>query len=129
MKTKYLCPHCKNTLSIEDNVILVAKTKSNTKGLVILHTELGNYSSKTNEDFKLNSKEETEFYCPICSNNLEHKTKKDLVSLVYIDENNKESTVVFSKTYKKDCTYHIVDKQIFTYGENAKKFRDPEWFL
>ena len=129
MKAKYLCPHCKNALSIDNDIILVAKTKDNLQGLVILHTEIGNYSSKISPDFHLKPREEVDFYCPICSKNLEYKFKLDLVCLNYIDEESKESSVIFSKKYKQDCTYQIVDKKIFSYGECAKKFANPEWFL
>lgn len=129
MKANYLCPHCKSIINVEDDLILVSKNKDNLKGIIILHTELGNYESRKSSDFIVNEKETIDFYCPICAKNLESKIKRDLVSVIMIDEFNKESMIFFSKIYKNKCTYHIIDKEVFSYGESAKKFSNPEWFL
>jgi len=129
MKTKYLCPHCKSTISIQEDIILTAKNSRNEKGIVLLHTDIGNYTSKKSPGFEVDYNEEIEFFCPICSKNLEYKFKLGLVCLLLIDEDNKESKVIFSKVYQQKCTYRIIDKEIYSYGECAKKFSNPEWFL
>lgn len=129
MKTKYLCPHCLTILNIEEDVILVAKKKSGQKGMVILHAALGNYDSRKSPDFKVDDHEEVDFFCPACAKSLEYPLKIHLVNLIMIDEHQKESNIVFSKVYKEHCTYHIIDKDVYTYGECAKRFSNPDWFL
>lgn len=129
METKYLCPHCRTTLNIDDDIIITAEKKSGERGVVMLHTELGNYTSKKNSDFTVKAGEDVDFFCPICSKSLEYKFKISLASLIMIDVNDRESVIVFSKIYQKKCTHQIVDKEVYSYGECAKKFSNPEWFL
>ncbi len=129
MKTKYLCPHCKSNISIQEDIVLIAENKSNEKGVVLLHTEIGNYTSKKSPDFYIKEGEEAEFFCPICSKNLDYQFKTGLVCLLFVNETKQESTIIFSKIYQKKCTYQIIDKKVYSYGECAKKFSNPEWFL
>lgn len=129
MKTRYLCPHCKSVISINEDIVLTATNSKDEKGIVLLHTKIGNYTSKKSTDFNVKDGEDVDFFCPICSKNLEYKFKLGLVCLLFIDEFEKESTVIFSKIYQKQCTYQIIDKKVYSYGECAKKFSNPEWFL
>ena len=129
MKTKNLCPHCRSVINVNEKLVLVAKRKACTKGIILLHTELGNYENEKNPDFAIKDYEEVDFFCPICSESLEYKFKMSLVSVLMVDEFEKESIVVFSKIYQKKCTYHIIDNKIESYGSCAKKFSNPKWFL
>ena len=129
MKTRYLCPHCKSVISINEDIVLTATNSKDEKGIVLLHTKIGNYTSKKSTDFNVKDGEDIDFFCPICSKSLEYKFKLGLVCLLFIDEFEKESTVIFSKIYQKQCTYQIIDKKVYSYGECAKKFSNPEWFL
>jgi len=130
MSDNYFCPVCKGQINVNDNIVLIAFAKNNMKGLVFLHTELGNYKSNINSSFKIEENEQVEFLCPYCHSNIEyHTTKTNLANLVRINDNNKESLVIFSKIYGEKCTYVIEDKKLKTYGEHAKRYSDPEWFI
>ncbi len=129
MEARYICPHCRSTLNIEKDIILTAKNSKGKKGIIMFHTELGNYSSKKSPEFELFDDKEMDLYCPVCSGNLEYQFKPTLASIIRIDENNKESVIVFSKILGEQSTYQIIDKKVISYGENAKKYSDPEWFL
>lgn len=129
MKTKFLCPHCRTTLNVDEDIVLIAQKKSGTKGLVMLHAVLGNYDSRISPDFKIKDLEEIDYLCPICSKDIGYKPKVHLAQLIMQDENQKESTILFSKVFNKKCTYHIIDKSVVTYGECAKQFSSPDWFL
>jgi hypothetical protein len=61
MEKQYKCPHCSSHLKVGDNIILVAKNSSNQKGIVLLHAEVGNYSSLKHPEFVVNDKETIEF--------------------------------------------------------------------
>ncbi len=130
MRTIYLCPLCKGHLNVNDNIVLIIKDERGNKGLVFLHTELGNYTSQMSSTLKIEKGEPTEFFCPFCQMNIEyHKDKTNLAKLIRIDENKKESQIVFSKIYGEEVTYHIEDRDIKSYGLHAVKYMDPEWHL
>jgi hypothetical protein len=130
METSYNCPNCNGHLNVNDNIVLIVKDKNGRQGLVLLHTELGNYASQINSSLKIQKNDKVDFYCPYCHSNIEyHKEKTDLVSLVREDGHGKKSKVVFSKIYGEERTYHIEDNKVMSYGEHAKQFMDPEWFL
>jgi len=129
MTTQFLCPHCRSTLNIDDDIVLVAQKNDGQKGLVFLHAVLGNYDSRISPHFKIDDMEEVNFFCPTCSADLEYKPRVHLAQLLMMDENAKESNILFSKIYNKNCTYHIIDKSVISYGECAKQFSSPDWFL
>jgi hypothetical protein len=130
METSYNCPFCQGHLNVNDNIVLIVKDKTGNQGLVFLHTELGNYTSQMNSSLKIRKNDAVDFFCPYCHTNMEfHKEKTELVSLVREDKHGKRSQVVFSKVYGEERTYHIEEDKVMSYGEHAKLFMDPEWFL
>ncbi len=62
MDTKYLCPHCENALNVDKDIVLKAKNNSGRKGIVFLHTLLGNYKSRFNAEFTIMEGEKVKFY-------------------------------------------------------------------
>ncbi|RZT95978.1 hypothetical protein EV201_0607 [Ancylomarina subtilis] len=129
MGTNYLCPHCRGILNVKEYLIFAAKNSNNESGLLLLHPEIGNYTSFKNKDFKLDIGEEVTLYCSICHSNLESKKHKNFAQVQYLDLNGHESTVIFSKIYGEKVTYHVDNKKILSYGEHCKRYADPEWFL
>ncbi len=130
MKTKYLCPECNGILNIDEDIILIAKKKNGEKGFLLLHTKLGNYDHKMDSTLKIEQGEQVDFFCPLCQIKLEyHKKKTNLSKLIRIDENDKESQVIFSNIYGEKATYHVEDKKVLSFGQQAQKYTDPEWFL
>ena len=94
---------------------------------MMLHAELGNYSSKKSIDFDLNNQEEVDLFCPLCNQSIDYEQKKGYAKLLRIAD--AESTIIFSKFYGQKRTFHIEGDNITTYGEHAMKYSDPEWFL
>lgn len=126
----YICPFCKGHLNVSDNIVLIVKNKNDQQGLVFLHTELGNYSSQMISSIKIEKGDAVEFFCPYCHTNIEfHKEKSNLVKLLREDKQGKKTQVIFSKVYGEEATYHIDESNVLSYGEHAKKYMDPEWFL
>lgn len=129
MKTKYLCPHCRGKLSMNNDIILVAK-KEEKKGFVLLHTQLGNYKSKIDCSLNIQKGDIVDFICPLCQSNLDcNKNEKKLTCLILVSATNKESKVLFSKVFGEKATYHIENKEVLSYGEHAKLYMNPEWYL
>ena len=130
METKYTCPSCNGQLNVNKNIILILKNQNGKQGLICLHTDLGNYTSQMNSLLQIAKGDAVDFFCPYCHTNIEyHKEKSNLVRLLHEDGHGKKSQVVFSKVYGEERTYHIDEDKVLSYGEHAKQFMDPEWFL
>ena len=126
----YICPFCKGHLNVNDNIVLIVRNKNEKQGLIFLHTELGNYATQMISSLEIGKGDTVDFFCPYCHTNIEfHKEKSNLVKLLREDKYGKKTQVVFSKVYGEQATYHIDESNVMSYGEHAKKYMDPEWFL
>ena len=128
MKDNYLCPHCKKTLNIEEDIILIGENNNKDKGIIFLHTELGNYSSKKTDNFSIKKGEIIKLYCPFCNKDLTFKEEKTYSYLLKV-EKEECSSIIFSSKYGEKHTFKLKDKKIETYGEIAAKYTNPDWFL
>ncbi len=129
MGTNYLCPHCRGILNVKGRIILSAKNSKDEKGLLLLHPEIGNYSSCKNDDFQLTTGEKISLYCSICHSNLDSDKHENFAQIQYQNVHGKESTVIFSKIYGEEVTHLFEDEKVISYGEHCKRYADPEWFL
>lgn len=53
MDKQYLCPKCDGLLRVGDNIVFMARNKRKKRGLILLHCEIGNYTSHKNPDFNV----------------------------------------------------------------------------
>jgi len=126
----YICPFCQGHLNVKENIVLIIRNKNNQQGLVFLHTELGNYASQMISSLEIEKGDSVDFFCPYCHTNLEfHKEPTSFVKLHREDNHGKKTQVIFTKIYGEEATYHVDDNKVMSYGEHAKKYMDPEWFL
>ena len=129
MGTDYLCPHCRGILNAKDDIILSAENSKGEKGLLLLHPDIGNYSSIKSKCFDIAVGEKLSLYCAICHSNLDSEKHENFAQIQFVDVSDHESTVIFSKIFGEKVTHKVVDKKVFSYGEHCKKYADPEWFL
>ncbi len=127
MKAKYLCPNCKKTINVDEDIILLGKNSKGEKGLILLHTELGNYSSKISDHCFCEKGDLIDLFCPICSESLNYEFKMSYANLIKVED--KERIVIFSRKFGEQRTFKIEGEKVTSYGEHAIKFTDPEWFL
>jgi len=121
MSTKRICPKCRNSITIEGKVVLVGKTKTGLKGIVMLNAALGDYSAKFSDDFSIVEGNSLKLLCPICHQNLSNQKNKNLAQLTQIDEDGNESTIVFSQIYGEKSTYRIEGNKIKeSFGDTDK---------
>jgi C4-type Zn-finger protein len=119
MKKDFICPSCKSHLNIEDNVVFAIKKKDKQRGLIFLSPELGNYSIKKHDSLSFEEGEKVKIMCPICQKSLKCKEHDhQLVRVLMIDENDKQSSVLFSNIFGKECTYKVEDKIVKSFGQN-----------
>jgi len=119
-----ICPKCDAVLNPENKVILSARKNDGKWGLILLSSQLGNYSVINHECFQIAEGESVKFYCPACHVSLsDYAPKNQLVGLEIIEENNQKHTILISAVAGEKCTYKIVDGEIKSYGKDATKYR------
>jgi len=130
MKITYLCPYCRGAINAGENIILSAKTSANKVGLILLHEEIGNYTNILSSSLTVEKGEVVDLFCPICHESLNVSKKDCLAKFVRVDNNIKEYYIIISRKYGENITFTVNEKkQIESYGEQIKRFIDPEWFL
>ena len=109
MAVQYLCKVCRGNLNVESSIILAAARLSNRaqRGLILLNSELGNYTTITHPTFKIKQGEEYIYTCPICSAQLNSMKYLHMVRIIMIDEKGKEFNIYFSGIAGEKCTYKI----------------------
>jgi hypothetical protein len=130
MKVTYLCPHCRGAINARNSIILSVKTSTDKVGLVLLHEEIGNYSSELSSSLTVEKGEIVDLFCPVCHESLNIPDKDALAKYIRIDDNCNECYIIISRKYGEKITFKVNEKkQVETYGEKLSRFIDPGWFL
>lgn len=132
MKEIYQCPHCQAGLNAKRNIIIAAVKSNNpkNKGLVLLHEDLGNYTVAMSSSLSIETGDVVDFFCPVCHVSLQAIKAGDLAEFIRIDELGNQHTIFISRTYGERCTFQLDEKKkLKTFGEQVKKYQDPDWFL
>ncbi len=123
MKHKYLCPNCRNSVNIGDEVILIGRTKTGLKGIVMFSAELGNYAAKFSDDITFTEGNHLNLTCPICRDKLSRRRTKNLAMLLLMDDDKVERKIYFSQIVGEKCTYVIEGKNLKkTYGDDIDQY-------
>ena len=129
MNNQYMCPHCRGHLRVGDSIVFRIQNKKKEKGLLLLHPEVGNYSSIKHPGFQFKEGERLDFHCPICQESLAAKLDKNLVHLLMIDESRTEHEIYFSRIAGEKSTYQVSGDKVHTAGEHSHRytiFKMPE---
>lgn len=129
MNITYYCPHCRGAINMFDHIILSAKCPKHKIGLVLLHEEIGNYRVKMSASLSADKGDVFDLYCPICHESLNTEKGEHYAYFVRTDASGMESKIVISRKYGDQYTLKITGTTVESYGESARKFVDPEWFL
>ena len=130
MNVTYLCPHCRGAINAGNNIVLSAKTSTKQVGLILLHEEIGNYTSESSASLTIEKGEIVDVFCPVCHQSLNIPNKDSLAKYIRIDDNCRECFIIISRKYGENITFKVDEKkQVESYGEKLSRFIDPEWFL
>jgi hypothetical protein len=130
MKVTYLCPHCRGAINAGNNIILSAKSHSNQVGLILLHEEIGNYTSDLSSTLQIDEGEVVDLFCPVCHACINIPNKDTLAKYIRVDDHCNECFIIISRKYGEKITFKVSEnKHVETYGEKLSRFIDPEWFL
>ena len=73
------------------------RNQSREKGLLLIHPEVGNYTSIKHPQFQFKEGERVDFFCPICMQSLKAEREEYLVQVVMQDESGTEHEIYFSR--------------------------------
>lgn len=124
MKTRFLCPHCRATLRVRQNIIFKVRTEDHRMGIMLINPELGNYHYVSSPDLKFEDGEKVDFMCPVCCENLAARDiNPDLVDVIMIDQQDREYHVYFSSIAGEQSTFKIEkDNIVEQHGEDASAY-------
>jgi len=124
MTNQFICPRCKSYLNVGDDLIFAVESQDGRKGLLLLHSELGNYTVRHNSHYDIPAGEKFEFYCPVCNHPLATDINKNLSRVIMVDPENKEYEVLFSKIAGEKSTYCLIGENVSIFGEDAGNYVD-----
>jgi uncharacterized protein YbaR (Trm112 family) len=119
MEKSFYCPFCHGQLYINERIVFSAKSDSGNYGLILLTPDLGDYRIMKHTDFKIESGEHVDFFCPICHSNLIVERENRKFTRVLMLEAGEEYEVLFSQIAGESATYVIGERSYRAYGRDA----------
>ena len=124
MTNQFICPGCNSHLNVGEDLIFSAESEDGRKGLILLHSELGNYAVKYNPNFEVPEGMKFEFYCPVCNKPLATDINANLSKVIMVDPQQQQYEVFFSKIAGEKSTYCLVGENVSIYGEDSGNYVD-----
>ncbi|QQS51437.1 MAG: hypothetical protein IPM71_01565 [Bacteroidota bacterium] len=121
MEKQYRCPHCSGHVKVGDNIVLLGSNQHKQRGLILLHPEVGNYTSIKHPSFALAIDEEVDFFCPLCHASLASDFDNRLSHLILL-ENEKTFDIYFSRIHGEQSTYLVDGDSVTAMGEHADRY-------
>lgn len=122
MNNHFICPACRGHLRVGDHIIFRIRNTRKEKGLLLLHPEVGNYTSIKHPEFHFEEGERIDFFCPICLQSLDAAIDENLVKVVMIDEKGNEQEIYFSRIAGEKSTYQVSDEEVKVTGEHSHRY-------
>ncbi len=119
MNNHYLCPHCRGHLKVGDHIIFKIRNTRREKGLLLLHADVGDYTSIKHPFFNFEEGERIDFFCPICMQSLDAAIDENLVQVIMIDSQHTERVNYFSRIAGEKSTYKVSDGSVMEFGEHS----------
>ena len=127
MKT-FICPYCQAQLNLNGHIVLSAQCENSGKGVILLSDQLGDFTAYISNNLQIEPGNKVQLLCPACHHSLEYNQNKNLARILQIDKNGTEHTIVFSAIFGEKSTFQISEERTMSYGENALRYMDPDWY-
>ncbi len=124
MPNKYLCPKCRSHLKVEGRIIISAKAKDGSEGLISLSPEIGNYTVNFPSTINHKSGDLLNLFCPVCHQNLASSKHINLAMLIATDEKRQEFEVFFSQIVGEQSTITMIGDFADLFGDDVYKYQD-----
>ena len=105
-----------------DYIIFRVQNLKKEKGLLLLHPEIGNYSSMKHPSFAFKEGDKLDFSCPICSHALDSDIEENLIHVVMIDKDQKENDIYFSRIAGEKSTYQVMGRTVMATGAHSSRY-------
>jgi hypothetical protein len=122
MENHYLCPNCRGHLRVGDHIVFKIRNKKREKGLLLLHPEVGNYTSIKHPSFSFKEGERVDFFCPLCMIHLDAAIDENLVHVLMIDKKGKEHQVYFSRIAGEQSTIKVSNEGVHRTGVHSYRY-------
>ena len=122
MDNHFLCPHCRGHLRVGEYIIFKIRNTMREKGLLLLHPEVGNYTSMKHPHFKFQEGERIDFFCPLCMQSLDADIDENLVHVIMVDKLKNEHEIYFSRIAGEKSTYRISGEGVMETGEHSYRY-------
>ena len=122
MKNDYLCPHCRGHLKVGEYIIFKIRNTRREKGLLLLHPEMGDYTSIKHPHVHFNEGERIDFFCPMCLQSLDAAIDENLIHVIMTDAQHKEQEIYFSRITGEKSTNRISEKDVMETGEHSYRY-------
>ena len=117
---QFLCPECRSDLKVKSSLVFIGENPEKERGIILFSPKLGDYQMLHTDSFVFKDGDHIKFICPVCQADLGlSKTKKELASVIMIDQNKEEYRIVFSEIAGKQVTIQVKDNVVVDfYGED-----------
>jgi transcription initiation factor IIE alpha subunit len=116
------CPVCNGHLRVGDQIIFKVRNNEKQDGLLLLSSQIGNYSSVKHPSFDFEKGEFLEFFCPLCNSSLKSDIHENLAHVVMVEDSGKKSDVYFSRIIGEHSTYKTNGDALQISGEDAGRY-------
>ena len=124
MPNTYLCPKCRSRLMVDNKIVISAKAKDSSEGLISLSPEVGNYAVDFPETLNHKAGDLLTLFCPVCHQNLSSPKHINLGMVIAEDENRQEFEIFFSQIVGEHSTVKMVGDHVDLFGEDVYKYQD-----
>ena len=107
MKNDYICPHCRGHLRVGGQIVFKIRNTQREKGLLLLHPEVGNYTSIKHPQFYYEEGERIDFFCPLYMHHLDSELDENLVHVIMVEPDQSEHEIYFSRIAGEQNTYQM----------------------
>lgn len=118
----FICPHCHAYLNVCNYITFSAEKEDGTKGLILLHPELGNFDSDHHSRFPTEEGEMITFRCPACHISLTSGKSNKLACIQAVDNDEKKFDIYFSRIKGEKSTYKVEGETVELYGDHTDNY-------
>ncbi len=122
MDNHFICPFCRGHLRVGEYIVFRIRNRRREKGLLLLHPEVGNYTSIKHPEFHFEDGERIDFFCPICLQSLDAAIDENLVKVIMIDQEGQENEIYFSRIAGEQSTYQVSEEGVKATGEHSCRY-------
>lgn len=122
MENYYLCPYCRGHLRVGENIVFKVRNAFREKGLLLIHPEVGNYTSEIHPKFRIRDGDRIDFFCPLCMSSLDASLNENLVHVVMVDAEGEEHEIYFSRVAGENITYKVSSQGVNVTGIHSYRY-------